>query len=1095
MRWSSFFQRLSSTARQGARYLKRRAFRYHRLPLHLEQLEERLAPTVVNWTGAGDGVSWSDKFNWSGNVHPGATDDVVINLAGAKVQYTSTTTAVHSIANYDTLDVSGGSLTTSGNITNNGTLTVEGGTLTGQGGLSVGGTMNFTGGTLGAPATVVDATINFGSSSTAAGSLTFYDTGNHVTGTVPQNVTLTLQTNYSYNTTVTTADGSANAGTIILDSTRGDRYSAWQVASGGTFTNLAGGLIQAVADGGGARYLQNAAIVNEGTVTVDANANLYTNNTTLTNQGGSINVTGYYQLNQTAFDLNAGTANNVTLLDATANFGTASTATGSLNSYDNGNQLTGTVPQGMSLTLLTNYSYNTTVTAADGSANNGTIVLDSSRGDRYSQLQVAGNATFTNLSGGVIHAIADQGGQRYLQNATVVNQGTITVDANANLYTNSTTFTDQGGSINVTGYYQVYQSTFNLSAGAANNVTLIDSTINFGTTSTATGSLNFYDTGNTLKGTVPANVTLTLQTNYSSNTTLTAADGSASAGAIVLDSTRGDRYSQLQAANNATFTNLSGGLIHAVADAGGQRYLQNATIINQGAITVDAGANLYSNNSMFTDQGGAITVNGYFQFYQDTFNFNGGTASNVTVINSAFNIGSSSAGAATFDFYGSDTLSGTVAVAQTLILQTNYNYNTTVTALDGSANAGTIVLDSTRGDRYSQLQAANNATFTNLSSGLIHAIADQGGQRYLQNGTIVNQGAITVDANIALYTNNTTFTDQGGAITVNGYFQFYQDTFNFNGGTASNVTIINSAFNIGSSSTGAASIFLYGSDTLTGTVAAAQTLTIYTSYDYNTNVTAADGAGNAGTIILDSPRGDRYSQLTLAGIFTNAATGVIESKADGGGGRYLRNGRLVNQGTVTADVNAYLDIRGTYQEAGGTVSGNAYFIDSTFAESVSPTSDTTLVMYDANVLSTDNLPLVILQLQTNYNYNTTLSTADGAANHGTILLDSTRSDRTSALSLSGTFTNAADGLIDVVVDGGGGRTITGSLTNLGFLNVAAGIGLYFSNSGDTFTEAGGTVAATGTVTVAGGGFELTGGVLTGTVNLVASTIDVAASVT
>src|SRR5438128_1228914 len=55
----------------------RATFRKNRKPL-LELLEDRCTPSVVNWTGNGDGVHWVDAQNWDTNAQPDATSDVRI---------------------------------------------------------------------------------------------------------------------------------------------------------------------------------------------------------------------------------------------------------------------------------------------------------------------------------------------------------------------------------------------------------------------------------------------------------------------------------------------------------------------------------------------------------------------------------------------------------------------------------------------------------------------------------------------------------------------------------------------------------------------------------------------------------------------------------------------------------------------------------------------------------------------------------------------------------------------------------------------------------------------------------------------------------
>jgi hypothetical protein len=49
----------------------------------LEELENRLAPAAVSWTGMGGDLNWSDKMNWSNMLVPTSSDDVTINIAVA----------------------------------------------------------------------------------------------------------------------------------------------------------------------------------------------------------------------------------------------------------------------------------------------------------------------------------------------------------------------------------------------------------------------------------------------------------------------------------------------------------------------------------------------------------------------------------------------------------------------------------------------------------------------------------------------------------------------------------------------------------------------------------------------------------------------------------------------------------------------------------------------------------------------------------------------------------------------------------------------------------------------------------------------------
>ena len=133
------------------------------------------------------------------------------------------------------------------------------------------------------------------------------------------------------------------------------------------------------------------------------------------------------------------------------------------------------------------------------------------------------------------------------------------------------------------------------------------------------------------------------------------------------------------------------------------------------------------------------------------------------------------------------------------------------------------------------------------------------------------------------------FTLSGGTLTPNGGLSVNSTTFNFNGGSiGGTVTLLNSALAIGTGSIGTASFVLEGSDTLTGNVAAGQTLSVQGSaVGGNATLTSTGNVTNAGTILLESQNvgySDTLSAPTGSGSFTNAAGGTIQV-ANGSGGR------------------------------------------------------------------------------------------------------------------------------------------------------------------------------------------------------------------
>ncbi len=82
--------------------------------LTIEQLERRTLLASIAWDGGGDGTSWSDKLNWSGDVVPTQNDDVTISVASANPTIrVSTQASVRTLATSenillaDTLEVFG----------------------------------------------------------------------------------------------------------------------------------------------------------------------------------------------------------------------------------------------------------------------------------------------------------------------------------------------------------------------------------------------------------------------------------------------------------------------------------------------------------------------------------------------------------------------------------------------------------------------------------------------------------------------------------------------------------------------------------------------------------------------------------------------------------------------------------------------------------------------------------------------------------------------------------------------------------------------------------------------------------------------------
>jgi hypothetical protein len=114
----------------------------------VECLEGRVTPANVSWTGAGDGLNWSDPRNWSTQTRlPGAGDDVTIIPFSTVILHASGSDTVHSLRSDTPILLSGGALDLASNSQINNALVMTGGQLVNEGDLGVQG-LNQSGGTL-----------------------------------------------------------------------------------------------------------------------------------------------------------------------------------------------------------------------------------------------------------------------------------------------------------------------------------------------------------------------------------------------------------------------------------------------------------------------------------------------------------------------------------------------------------------------------------------------------------------------------------------------------------------------------------------------------------------------------------------------------------------------------------------------------------------------------------------------------------------------------------------------------------------------------------------------------------------------------------
>ena len=446
-------------------------------------------------------------------------------------------------------------------------------------------------------------------------------------------------------------------------------------------------------------------------------------------------------------------------------------------------------------------------------------------------------------------------------------------------------------------------------------------------------------------------------------------------------------------------------------------------------------------------------------------------------------------------------------------------------------NAGAIDLAST--DANSDAALIVNGILTNTPTGLLSADQGAGSVRYV-TGNLDNQGSVSVDPGVGLVLQGAgpsgpDFTQESGNLTVPGGGWVVQvgGAFHYTGGALPGEFVAdNSELDIADTVTATAQIEIRGTqNVLDRNLAPGVTLWVQ---GWNGNgdarLTAADGAVNDGTILLESGGSAYNSDLAVAdgGTFTNAADGVIDVQAGSGGGRDVY-GNWVNEGTVDVEAGAGLVLQGVggvgpdFTQAGGTLNAGAGYVvevggvlhytgGALGGEFV--TAGTELDVEDAtgtglievrgqdNQLDQNLAPGVTLWVQgSDWNGSASLTAAPGAVNAGTILLEPIHHDYwTSDLFVGPSFTNAATGVINVQAGAGGGANVYGSWVNEGTIDVEAGAELFLqpdAAGGPDFTQAGGTLnAGAGAVAQIGGVFHYTGGAIGGEFVVAGAELDV-----
>ncbi len=540
-------------------------------------------------------------------------------------------------------------------------------------------------------------------------------------------------------------------------------------------------------------------LTNHGTFTVTSTGNFaVSGGSSFTQAGGTLSNGGTIAESNGTFTQSGGTDSGNTISVTTATLVDSSGA-GSFDLFGS-DTLSGTIPSGQTVNVIGNPSSNAEATLGTNVINNGTFELDSltTSGSGFAMLyQSSSDFTFTNngtfetlgatvsadylraqITNGTTGTLTIGGAQTAedgAQGATnITNNGTLSVGSGGGLVVGgASSFTQSAGTLTNSGSFAVSSGTFTQSGGtdSGNAISMTTSTL---VDSAGGGNFNMFGS-DTLSGTLPAGQTVDVIGNPSSSATITLGSNVTNNGTFELDSltTSGSGFAMLyQSSSDFTFTNSSTGTFKTLGatvsvdylranitnDSGGTFTIDGAntsedgaqgvtTLTNDGTLTTAVGGGLVvGGSSSFTQSAGTLTNSGSFAVSSGTFTQSGGTDSGNAISMTTSKL-VDSAGAGSFDLFGSDTLSGTIPSGQTVDAIGTPSSSATVTLGSSVTNNGTFELDSgtASGSGYAMLYGSSSGfTFTN--AGTFKTLDATVAADYLRANIVNDIGAaITVD--------------------------------------------------------------------------------------------------------------------------------------------------------------------------------------------------------------------------------------------------------------------------------------------------------------------------------------------------------------
>jgi filamentous hemagglutinin len=449
------------------------------------------------------------------------------------------------------------------------------------------------------------------------------------------------------------------------------------------------------------------------------------------------------------------------------------------------------------------------------------------------------------------------------------------------------------------------------------------------------------------------------------------------------------------------------------------------------------------------------------------------------------------------------TIGGTSGT-QTLAVGSSCSVNAILATTAGISNGAQGAIALTNGDG-----CGDSVTVTGpiSNAGTLTSEPAHGGARTLQ-GNLTNTGTLAINANTAYNGTSAVLTNEGALtvaeavqLTVSGKNSFANRT----GGSitavgSGDVLMSDTAFTEGAGTTsgtkpvivddgalsytagkGKSLIALHGSSTLSGSLAAGQSLSVESTCSENVTATAAASFTNAGTITLTNGDGCGDSATlavtegtltnsgkivtepahggsrTLQGSVKNTGTLAIEvSTAYNGAGAVLTNEGAVNlsegvQLTVsnagsftngaggkvaaTGSADLFIGSGTSFSEGAGTTSGSKPVIVDDGTLTYTGSGASAIALHGSSALSGSLSAGQSLSVESTCSENVIATAAASFTNAGTITLTNGDGcgDSATLIVSAGTLTNT--GRIATEAGVGGSRTLQGSITNTGTLAI------------------------------------------------------------